>query len=77
VTNDEDARFIKATMRTHIEKTGSLHALKLLENWETTLSKMVKVMPLEYKRVLEQMKLKKIEEELRQIRSEEGLDDAR
>jgi glutamate synthase (NADPH) large chain len=50
----EDAAFVAALMEEHRERTGSRHADALLGDWESTLTRLVKVLPLEYRRVLEE-----------------------
>ena len=50
----EDAAFVAALMEEHRDRTGSRRAAALLADWEKTLTHMVKVVPLEYRRVLEE-----------------------
>jgi glutamate synthase domain-containing protein 3 len=50
----EDAAFVAALMEEHRELTGSKRAQALLADWENTLTHLVKVVPLEYRRVLEE-----------------------
>jgi glutamate synthase domain-containing protein 3 len=38
----------------HRQRTGSVKAAELLANWEQTVQKLVKVFPIEYRRVLEE-----------------------
>jgi glutamate synthase domain-containing protein 3 len=52
----EDAVFVAALLEEHVEHTGSEKAKHLLANWEATLSRFVKVVPTEYRKVLEKMK---------------------
>ena len=52
----EDAVFVAHLLEQHVECTGSHKAQTLLANWEQSLSKFVKVVPVEYRRVLEQTK---------------------
>ena len=40
----------------HRDRTGSTVAGRLLDDWDTTLRTLVKVMPNDYKKVLEQRK---------------------
>jgi glutamate synthase (NADPH/NADH) large chain/glutamate synthase (ferredoxin) len=42
----------------HFLYTGSRKAKQVLDAWDTTLPKFVKVMPIDYKRVLEERKRK-------------------
>jgi len=73
IKNAEDEYFLKTTIACHAELTGSRLASVMLHNWNGYLYRFVKVMPLEYKRALQEMKLKKIDARLEDIRAEEGL----
>jgi glutamate synthase (ferredoxin) len=48
----EDIAELKDLIRRHLGYTGSAVAKRILDNWEIYLPRFVKVMPLEYKRVL-------------------------
>ena len=58
---DDDANDLKMLIEKHYVYTNSQRAKYLLENWENTLSKFVKVMPTEYKKALKRLET---EEEL-------------
>jgi len=47
---------VKEMIRRHQQFTGSDTAAGVLDDWEGFLKKCIKVMPTDYKRVLEQMK---------------------
>ena len=49
----QDIAELKQLVENHLQYTGSAVAKRLLANWEHSLSQFVKVMPIEYKRVLE------------------------
>ncbi|HEV8551186.1 MAG TPA: glutamate synthase large subunit, partial [Polyangiaceae bacterium] len=51
----EDAAFVAALIEEHRDHTDSRRAASLLSDWENTLSRLVKVVPLEYRRVLEEL----------------------
>jgi glutamate synthase domain-containing protein 3 len=53
--NHEDAAFVAALIQEHHNRTGSIKAGELLAAWETTLSRLVKVVPNEYRRVLDEL----------------------
>ena len=55
--DDEDREFLRTHVERHFEETGSAVAKRLLRNWETALHNFVKVMPRDYKRVLEAARL--------------------
>ncbi len=50
----EDATFVAQLLEEHVQYTESTLAKELLANWEKTLSRFVKVVPTEYRKVLEQ-----------------------
>jgi glutamate synthase domain-containing protein 3 len=51
----EDAQFVAHTLEEHVLHTGSEQASALLADWETTLSNFIKVVPVEYRRVMAQI----------------------
>jgi len=50
---DKDVQLVKVMITKHAEVTGSSRAKNILENWDAFLPKFVKVMPQDYKRVLQ------------------------
>jgi glutamate synthase domain-containing protein 3 len=50
--DEPDARVIHALIRRHVEHTGSPLGQRLLENWEQTLERFVRVFPHEFRRAL-------------------------
>jgi glutamate synthase (NADPH/NADH) large chain len=73
VGDAEDAEFLMKAIRKHYDATGSDVARKILDNWAEYLLKFVKVMPLEYKRALEEMKLEQIDKKLEGVIEEEEI----
>jgi glutamate synthase domain-containing protein 3 len=61
----EDAGFLVELLEEHIERTGSRRARELLDDWEASLRRFVKVVPVEYRRVLENLKKRREEAERR------------
>ncbi|MGK0257253.1 MAG: glutamate synthase (NADPH/NADH) large chain [Candidatus Azotimanducaceae bacterium] len=53
---DDDIAELKYLVNNHLKYTGSTVAKKLLDNWQTSISEFVKVMPTDYKRVLQERK---------------------
>jgi glutamate synthase (NADPH/NADH) large chain len=53
-----DARRLRMLIERHVHFTGSPRGAALLADWENTRSKFVKVMPIEYRRALQQMQAK-------------------
>ncbi len=58
VSADEDIAELKGIIENHLKYTGSAVAERLLKDWDGALSQFVKVMPTDYKRVLEEQKKK-------------------
>ena len=56
VTAAEDKALLKRLVESHAKHTGSKKAKRLLEAWDTVLPKFVKIMPVDYKRVLAERK---------------------
>jgi glutamate synthase (NADPH/NADH) large chain/glutamate synthase (ferredoxin) len=58
VTTAEDKKHLHEMITSHFLYTGSRKAKQVLDAWDTTLPKFVKVMPIDYKRVLEERRRK-------------------
>jgi glutamate synthase (NADPH/NADH) large chain/glutamate synthase (ferredoxin) len=58
VRTAEDKKQLHEMITSHFLYTGSRKAKQVLDAWDTTLPKFVKVMPIDYKRVLEERKRK-------------------
>jgi glutamate synthase (NADPH/NADH) large chain len=54
VSSDEDIAELRALIENHARYTDSTIAQRVLENWEASLGQFVKVMPTDYKRVLQE-----------------------
>ena len=59
VDEAEDAQQLKSLIEEHFQSTQSAVAKKVLDEWEETLPKFVKVYPTDYRRVIEKHKNKK------------------
>ena len=62
IVENDDIAELRELIEKHHTCTESDLAKRLLENWTDTLTKFVKVMPLDYKRVLEERKNAKLME---------------
>jgi glutamate synthase (NADPH/NADH) large chain len=51
--DDDDRGFLRERIEAHQRETGSTVARRLLSDWDRTLGNFVKIMPKDYKRVLE------------------------
>jgi len=56
VTESEDISLLKELLAKHYKFTGSTVASAILQNWEDELPSFVKVMPIDYKRALNEQK---------------------
>ncbi|MDQ4082953.1 MAG: hypothetical protein M3117_00935, partial [Actinomycetota bacterium] len=54
VESEENVSHLRRLIEQHLHWTGSTAAKRVLENWEEMLSRFVKVMPKDLKRVLEE-----------------------
>ncbi len=70
VEDKADVNELQEMINKHLLYTQSSLAAKILTNWEEYLPKFVKVIPFEYKKVLEELKLKELEKKL-QLTEEE------
>lgn len=57
VWNSEDKRVLKGLIQQHFDLTRSRTAQMIIENWEAQLPQFVKVIPVDYRKVLERMKM--------------------
>ncbi|MDR2181722.1 MAG: glutamate synthase large subunit [Treponema sp.] len=72
--NEEDALFVRETIAKHVYWTNSACAKNIVDHWSGYRGKFVQVMPVEYKRALQQMKLAEIDRKLYEIREREELE---
>ncbi|WP_372725014.1 glutamate synthase large subunit [Novipirellula sp.] len=56
IEGDEEQAEVKELIQSHYDHTGSAVAKQALEDWTTFVAQCVKVMPRDYKRVLQEMK---------------------
>jgi glutamate synthase (NADPH) large chain len=56
ITEPSDQQLLYDLIQKHLELTGSQLAERILQNWGNMLNQFVKVMPMDYKRVLERIK---------------------
>ena len=52
ITGDREADDLRSLLEEHVRWTGSEVAAALIDNWEASLSRFVRVIPRDYKRVL-------------------------
>jgi glutamate synthase (NADPH/NADH) large chain len=71
--NEDDENFVKEQIGNHVYWTGSVYAKEILDAWGDYKPKFIKVLPVEYKRALEEMKLAELDRRLREIREQEEI----
>jgi glutamate synthase (NADPH/NADH) large chain len=62
-----DVRELKQLITNHYEYTKSTLAKSILDNWDAELNRFIKVMPIEYKKVLQDEKLEAIKKKIAQV----------
>ncbi|MDR1252219.1 MAG: glutamate synthase large subunit [Treponema sp.] len=72
--NEEDENFVKDCVKKHIYWTDSVYAKTILADWEAQKRKFIKVLPVEYKRALQEMKLAELDRKLYEIREREEIE---
>jgi glutamate synthase (NADPH/NADH) large chain len=70
----EDERLVKHLIQKHVYWTGSAYAQGILDDWEERRGRFIKVLPVEYKRALEQMKIAELDKKLYEIRERQGIE---
>ena len=63
----EDQRSLRAMIESHFKYTGSRKAKLVLDNWKAMVPKFVKIMPIDYKRVLAERKAAALKERRKKI----------
>lgn len=70
VEDKDDERELQTMIANHYRYTNSELAEKILVNWDEYLPRFVKVIPLEYKKILEETKLEQIQNKIKQTEDE-------
>ncbi|GHV49811.1 glutamate synthase [Spirochaetia bacterium] len=73
LNNDADEYFVKDMIRKHIYWTGSEYAKSILDGWAENRPKFIKVLPVEYRKALEQMMLADLDAKIYEIRRREDI----
>ena len=56
IEDDEEIEFVRNLTAQHFELTESVRAEEILQNWQTALQKIVRVIPNDYRQVIEAQK---------------------
>jgi glutamate synthase domain-containing protein 3 len=67
VTDPKDQAELRGLIEKHVLHTGSVKAARILADWEGHLSYFIKVLPMEYRRVLGQMMREDVETERAEV----------
>ncbi|MFZ5942201.1 MAG: glutamate synthase large subunit [Bacteroidota bacterium] len=65
-----DARELADLISRHYEFTGSKKAEKILQNWNEYLPRFIKVIPYEYKKVLQEQKLEELRKKIAEVETD-------
>ncbi len=66
----QDIRDLQDLLQRHHRYTGSARAKVILDEWETYLPKFLKIIPYEYKRVLEEEKLEALKKKIEEVETD-------
>ena len=66
----QDMRELRDMISKHLKYTGSQRAKTILDSWEVYLPKFIKVIPYEYKRVLEEEKLEALRKKIEAVETD-------
>lgn len=67
IEDASDSRELKSLISKHYEYTKSPLAKRILDNWSEEVNKFIKVMPIEYKKVLQDEKLEAIKKKIAEV----------
>ena len=56
----KEEAFVKDLIERHVAYTGSPKAKRILDDWKASIGHFVKVMPIEYRRVLDKQEREKV-----------------
>ncbi|GMO33842.1 MAG: glutamate synthase large subunit [Termitinemataceae bacterium] len=71
--NLEDETFVHDSISKHVYWTGSAYAKSILDDWQQSRLNFYKILPVEYKRALNEMKIAELDQKLYDIRKREDL----
>jgi glutamate synthase (NADPH) large chain len=67
IHTSEDQRTLRSMVESHLRYTGSRKAKQVLDNWKSSLPKFLKIMPIDYKRVLAERKASALKEQAKEM----------
>lgn len=67
VEENNDRKELKQFIEEHFKHTGSAKAKRILENWNESVEKFIKVTPIEYKKVVAEQKMKELQQKIAEV----------
>ena len=67
IEDSMDSKELHSLITKHYQFTGSVRAKELLDNWRDAVDKFIKVVPIEYKKVLQEEKMEAINKKIAQV----------
>lgn len=67
IEDSHDSKELKALIENHYRYTGSQRAKEILDNWRDYVDRFIKVVPIEYKKVLQEEKMEAINKKIAQV----------
>lgn len=67
IEDSMDSKELHSLITRHYQYTGSARAKELLDNWRDAVEKFIKVVPIEYKKVLQEEKMEAINKKIAQV----------
>ena len=67
VAEPEDVATLRSMVEDHLNYTGSAPAKRILDNWEDALPRFKKIMPRDYRRILEERKNSGVDQEMESV----------
>ncbi|MEG1522367.1 MAG: glutamate synthase large subunit [Bacteroidales bacterium] len=64
IEDRQDKAELRSLLEKHVHYTQSTLAKRILENWEEAKNQFIKVMPIEYKRILQEEQMRKLQEKI-------------
>jgi glutamate synthase (NADPH/NADH) large chain len=67
IEDSHDNKQVKNLIENHYKYTGSTLAKNILDNWRDYVDKFIKVVPIEYKKVIQEQKMAEINKKIAQV----------
>jgi glutamate synthase (NADPH/NADH) large chain len=67
IEDSHDSKEVQGLIANHLKFTGSIRAKQILDNWSQYVDKFKKIVPIEYKKVLQEEKMEAINKKIAQV----------